>query len=118
MRNPSAESMVQESEIAKFLGGKTQPNSGGTRFGGGDIHTKQFLIEAKTVNTPQHAFNMKHEYLTKAREQAFEQGKDYWALAFRCDPQGPDYFVISRGLFKRLMEFLEDEQYREDMRRE
>lgn len=106
--NKSA-SMVQEMEIARFLGGKVQSNSGGTKFGGGDVHTDQFLIEAKTHNAPQHSFTIKNEFLIKAQTQAFEQGKRYWALAFRCDPEGPDYFVIDKWLFKLIVGMLEEE---------
>ena len=38
----------QERHIAKVTGGKVQSNSGGTKFGGGDVHTDKFFIEAKT----------------------------------------------------------------------
>ena len=104
-----AMSRVQESEIAKYLDGKTQSNSGGTKFGGGDVHLRQFLIEAKTPYSAKHSFTVKSEMLSKAEEQAFEQGKQYWSLAFRCEPEGPDYFIISKQLFKRLVKFLDNE---------
>ena len=33
----------QEKHIAKVTGGKVQRNSGGTKFGGGDVHTDKFF---------------------------------------------------------------------------
>ena len=39
--------------IAKVTGGKVQSNSGGTKFGGGDVHTDKFFIEAKTPTKEQ-----------------------------------------------------------------
>ena len=100
----------QEKRIAKLLNGKVTPNSGGTRFGGGDILTKDFLIEAKTPTTYQASFSIKKEWINKAAEQAFEQGKTYSSLAFRFNPDGNDYFVITERLFKQLVEMLEGDE--------
>lgn len=86
----------QEKQIAKLLGGVVQPNSGGTRFGGGDVHTRDFFIEAKTPTKEQTSFTIKKEWITKMREQAFEQGKSQCALAFRFSPDDTeDLYVIS-----------------------
>lgn len=101
-------SEIQEKEIAKYLGGKTQPNSGGTKFGGGDILTKQFLIEAKTPTTSRSSFSIRRAWILKAYEQAFEQGKSYSAIAFRFQPYGDDYFIINKKLFKQLIIMLEE----------
>ena len=99
--------MSQEHDIARLLGGRVQSNSGGTRFGGGDVHTKQFLIEAKTPSKEQTSFSIKQEWITKMMEQAFEQGKYNCALAFRFSPDGNDYFVISSSLMRQLVHCLE-----------
>ena len=98
----------QESDIAKKLSGKTQSNSGGTRFGGGDVHTKQFLIEAKTPTKEQVSFSVKKEWIDKAGEQAFEQGKMYGVVAFRFKPEGDDYYVVSSQLFSELVNHVEE----------
>lgn len=100
-------SASQENDIARLLGGRVQSNSGGTRFGGGDVQTAQFFIEAKTPTKEQTSFSIKQEWMEKMREQAFEQGKPQSALAFRFAPDGEDYFVINSRLMKELVEYLE-----------
>ena len=100
-------SSCQEAEIAQLLGGRVQSNSGGTRFGGGDVHTAHFFIEAKTPTKEQSSFSVKKEWIEKMREQSFEQGKLYSALAFRFDPEGEDYFVINSRLMRELVKYLE-----------
>lgn len=100
-------SASQERDIARLLGGRVQSNSGGTRFGGGDVLTKEFFIEAKTPTKEQSSFSIKREWISKMCEQAFEQGKPHCALAFRFDPEDEDYFVINSRLMKALVEYLE-----------
>lgn len=99
----------QERDIAKLLGGRVQSNSGGTRFGGGDVLTKDFFIEAKTPTKEQTSFSIKKEWIDKMGEQAFEQGKPVSALAFRFSPEGDDYFVINSRLMRLLVEYFEKE---------
>lgn len=101
-------SKKQEQAIANYLRGKVQTNSGGTKFGGGDVHTKYFLIEAKTVEYPQKSFNIKKEWIKKAEEQAYQQRKYFSAVAFRFEPQGEDYFIINKSLMRALVNYLED----------
>lgn len=103
-------SKKQEEQIARMVGGRVQSNSGGTRFGGGDVHTDSMFIEAKTPATDKQTFSIKREWLEKAREQAFEQNKTNYALAFRFGPEQPDFFVIDGRLFKYLIEKLEEEE--------
>lgn len=100
----------QEKEIAKMLGGRVQSNSGGTRFGGGDVHTDNLFVEAKVVVADKSSFTIRKDWLEKCQAQAFEQGKDNYALAFRFGPQQPDYFVIDRRLFKQLADYLKGEE--------
>lgn len=99
----------QEKSIAKMVGGRVQSNSGGTITGGGDVHTQSILIEAKTPMSPRSSFSVKEEWLKKAAEQAFEQNKPHYSLAFRFSPDGCDYFVISSRLFSQLVSMLEEE---------
>lgn len=107
-RNPGKDySASQEHDIARLLGGRVQSNSGGTRFGGGDVQTAQFFIEAKTPTKEQISFCVKKEWIEKMREQAFEQGKIHSALAFRFAPDGEDYFVINSRLMRELVKYLE-----------
>lgn len=101
-------SVSQEHDIARLLGGRVQSNSGGTRFGGGDVLTKEFFIEAKTPTKDQTSFSIKKEWIDKMREQAFEQGKHHSSLAFRFSPEGDDYFVINSRLMRELVERMEE----------
>lgn len=102
-------SVSQENDIARLLGGKVQSNSGGTRFGGGDVHTEKFFIEAKTPVTAKQSFSIKKEWIEKMEEQTFQQGKDHCALAFRFEPDGEDYFVIHPRLMRELVRLMEAE---------
>lgn len=100
---------MQEKHIAKVTGGKVQSNSGGTKFGGGDIHTNKFLIEAKTPTKEQTSFTIKKDWITKMREQAFEQGKEGAVLAFRFDPDnGNDFYVLSEPQFLEYLMYKEE----------
>lgn len=100
-------SVSQENDIARLLGGKVQSNSGGTRFGGGDVQTEQFFIEAKTPTKDQTSFSIKKEWIEKMKEQAFEQGKPYFSLGFRFEPDGEDYFVIDSKRMLELVKYFE-----------
>lgn len=99
----------QEQYIAKVTGGKVQSNSGGTKFGGGDVHTEKFLIEAKTPAIERKSFTIMKDWLKKMREQAFEQGKECCALAFTFDPDKQEnFYVISEMEFLEYLKFKED----------
>jgi hypothetical protein len=74
------------------------------------VLTREFFIEAKTPTKPQASFSIKREWIDKMIEQAFEQGKYSYALAFRFDPEGNDYFVINSRLMKLLVDHMEEEQ--------
>ena len=109
MKNTRDASSNQEKHIAKILDGKITPNSGGTKFGGGDVIAEPFLIEAKTVMTVKKSFSIKKEWLEKVKEQAFEQGLRYGILAFQFEPEGDNYFVLSEAQFKEYLEFKKGE---------
>lgn len=66
---------IQEQHIARVTGGKTQSNSGGTRFGGGDVHTEHFFIEAKTPTTKKSSFPSKMNGLPKCRNKPLSKEK-------------------------------------------
>ena len=100
----------QENHIAKVTGGKVQSNSGGTKFGGGDVHTNKFFIEAKTPTKEQTSFTIKKEWIIKMREQAYEQGKEESVLAFRFDPDiDNDLYVLSQKQFLEYLKYKESE---------
>lgn len=97
----------QEIYLSKLLNAKRVPNSGGCKFLSGDVHTKQFFIEAKTTIKEKTSFSIKKEWLEKAKEQAFEQNKPYYSLAFQFEPNGENYFIISENMMKQLIELQE-----------
>ena len=100
----------QEKHIAKVTGGRVQSNSGGTKFGGGDVHTDKFFIEAKTPTKSQTSFTIKKEWITKMREQAYEQGKEESVLAFRFNPNTDnDLYVLSQRQFLEYLSYKENQ---------
>lgn len=104
MKTTREYSDLQEKQIAKEFGGKRTVNSGGTKFGGGDVLTKDLFIEAKTTMVDRQSFSIKKDWLEKAKEQAFEQHKNFWTLAFRFSPDGRDYYVIDKRCMDLLIE--------------
>lgn len=101
----------QEKYIALITGGEVQSNSGGTRFGGGDVHTDKFLIEAKTPTKLQSSFTIKRDWLNKMQEQKFEQGKEEAVLAFRFDPDATrDFYILNEKQFLEYLEWKEQNE--------
>lgn len=99
----------QEKHIAKVTGGRVQSNSGGTKFGGGDVHTDKFLIEAKTPAIERKSFTIMKNWLEKMNEQAFEQGKEEAVLAFRFDPNtDEDLYVLNERQFLDYLRYKEE----------
>ena len=99
----------QENHIAKVTGGRVQSNSGGTKFGGGDVHTDKFIIEAKTPTKEQNSFTIKKEWFQKLYEQTYEQGKLEGALAFRFSPDDrTDMYVLNERQFLEYLRYKEE----------
>lgn len=97
----------QEKQIVKKIGGKQSSNSGATSFSKGDIKTKDFLIEAKTVTTVKDSFSIKKSWLIKNKEEAFAMNRRYAALAFNFGPDEENYYIINEKLFKELVKYIE-----------
>jgi hypothetical protein len=101
----------QEKHIAIVTRGKVQSNSGGTRFGGGDVHTKKFFIEAKTPTTENQSFSIKKGWFQKLYEQTYEQGKLEGVLAFRFSPDDrTDMYVLNERQFLEYLRYKEDNE--------
>ena len=101
---------MQEKHIAKVTGGKVQSNSGGTKFGGGDVHTDKFFIEAKTPTKEQTSFTIKKEWFQKLYEQTYEQGKLEGVLAFRFSPDDKtDMYVLNEHQFLEYLKYKEEQ---------
>lgn len=99
----------QEKAVAKAVGGKKVANSGATAFNKGDVTTDNILIECKTCVENKKSFSIKKEWLEKNKEEAFEMGKSYSALAFNFGPDTDNYYVIDEKLFKILKEVIDNE---------
>ena len=99
----------QEKKVAKAVGGKQVSNSGATAFNKGDVTSDNFLIECKTCVEDKKSFSIKKDWLDKNKEEAFEMGKAYSALAFNFGPDSENYYVIDERLFKRLKEAVEND---------
>ena len=102
-------SKKQETRVAKDLDGKRTANSGATPWVKGDVLTENFLIECKTATTQKQSFSIPKKWLQSLPEEAFADGKPYWALAFDYG-DGNEYYVIDKKLFKQFKEFLESEE--------
>lgn len=101
---------LQEKHIAKVTGGRIQSNSGGTKFGGGDVHTDKFFIEAKTSIIERKSFTIMKDWINKLQEQAFEQGKEEGVLAFRFSPEDKtDMYVLNERQFLEYLRYKESE---------
>ena len=98
----------QEKKVAKTLGGKKTPNSGATPYQKGDVLTKDFLLECKTVTKKQKQFTIQKEWLEKNKQEAFECGKNYNALTFDFG-DGEQFYVIDERTFKKVVRLLEED---------
>ena len=99
----------QEKQVVKAIGGKQVSNSGATAFDKGDIKTKDFLIEAKTITRVKDSVSIKKTWLIKNKEEAFAMNRPYSALAFNFGPDEPNYYIIDEKLFKELVRMLEEQ---------
>lgn len=99
----------QEKKIAKAVSGKRQANSGATAFAKGDIITKNWLIEAKTVTKPQKSFTIQKDWIMKNQEEAFAMGREHSALAIDFG-DGDNYIVVDLSTFIKLQQALEREE--------
>jgi hypothetical protein len=97
----------QEKDVAKIIGGSVQSNSGATPFQKGDVKNSDFLIECKTLTTPQKSITLKKEWLTKLAVEKFSMNKQYSALAFDFG-DGEQFFAIPTREFKQFLELLEE----------
>lgn len=97
----------QEKQIVKNIGGRQTSNSGATSFQKGDIKTKDFLIEAKTVMKSKDSVSIKKSWLLKNEEEAFAMHRSYSALAFNFGPEEDNYYIINEKLFKKLVQYIE-----------
>jgi hypothetical protein len=97
----------QEKAVAKAIGGKQTANSGATLWSKGDVRTDDnlFLLECKTHTEFKDSFSIKHSWIEKNREEAFQMGKRYSALVVDWG-DGENHYLIDERLFLELLEYL------------
>lgn len=103
-------SNIQETQVAKALGGRKNANSGATAFIKGDVQLNNFLIECKTVTQKKSSISIKQEWLDKLRKEAFAMNKPYSMLAFNFEPGGKNFYVLDENFIKYVIELLNREE--------
>ena len=97
-------SKKQESEVAKSLGGRRQPNSGATPFQKSDIVLEDFAIECKTKTKQSESITIHKSWLEKNEYESLFLGKKNSALVFDFGIDTKRYVIISQELFEELLE--------------
>lgn len=92
----------QEKAVAKAVQGKQTANSGATAFSKGDVRNDLFLLECKTHTEFRNSFTIKHDWIDKNREEAFQMGKRYSALVIDFG-DGENHYLINERLFQELL---------------
>lgn len=103
-------SSLQESSVAKAVGGRKTANSGATDFGGKSdvsIHAL-FNIECKTKTTASESISIKKDWIEKNKREAVFDGHPYSAIAFNFGPNQENYYIIDEFLFKELIKHLQE----------
>ena len=102
-------SSKQEKKVAKAIGGRQTANSGATAFSKGDVRTDDnlFLLECKTHTEFRENFTVKHEWIDKNREEAFQMGKRYSAIVLDWG-DNENHYLISESLFLQLLDYLRE----------
>ena len=103
-------SKLQETAVAKGLGGQRQPNSGATMFAKGDVTLEDWLLECKTKTKKSESITIHKEWLDKNDKEALFIGKPHNALAFNFGPNEKNYYIISEELFQELVSLLNENE--------
>jgi len=103
-------SSLQESSVAKAVGGRKTANSGATDFGGkSDVSIRAlFNIECKTKTTASESISIKKDWIEKNKREAVFDGHPYSAIAFNFGPNQENYYIIDEFLFKELVKHLQE----------
>ena len=121
--NPNHErarrSTKQENRIAKKLGGRRLPRSGGKYWSkydkstdDGDLSTPEFHVEHK--RTDKKSMSVKREWLEKVKEGARKFGKDPALVITFQEPNKPysedeDWILLPLEVVRRVLGYKDDE---------
>lgn len=102
-------SALQESHVAKQLGGMVVPNSGASHFAAGDvIIPNTMVIECKTTTKEgAKSWSIKKDWLEQNEKERLDLMLPYSALAISLDPTGKNnLYIINEQLMKKLIEVI------------
>lgn len=102
-------SKIQETNVAKALGGCVNPNSGAGHWSKSDVTIKEagMSIECKTSMNPRTSMSIKKEWLVKNKKEALSNKLYNSAVAISFEPEGSNnYYIINENLMKFLVEKL------------
>lgn len=105
MRPARFYSNQQEKAVAKAINGKQTANSGATLWSKGDVTSDIILVECKTHTQFREQFTIKHDWIDKNREEAFQMGKRHSALAIDFG-DNENHYLINEQDFLALLEYL------------
>lgn len=99
-------SKKQETTVAKYIDGKTTPNSGATGFSKGDILTQDTIVECKTKTKPSETHSIKKEWIETLKKECVSMGYLYWALVldFGTQELKDQYALIPLKDFKEYLD--------------
>lgn len=99
-------SNIQETNVAKALGGYRTANSGATTFSKGDVIVGELVVECKTKIAECKSFSIQKDWLDTINKERIGMRKSACALAFSFDVGETNYYVIDERLMKMLVELI------------
>lgn len=99
-------SFIQETNVAKALGGHRTANSGATTFSKGDVIAGNIVVECKTKMTECNSFSVSKDWLKTVERERIEMGKTASAVAISFDAGNTSYYIINEKLMKKLVEII------------
>lgn len=99
----------QEKAVAKAVGGKRSANSGASLWQKSDVTNELFALECKTHTEFREQFTIKHDWIEKNREEAFQMGKRHSALVLDFGDQENHYLISEKDFLFLLEKLREDE---------
>lgn len=99
-----------EKSVCKALKATQQPNSGAGKFRKGDCVQSEasLLIECKCAMSDKSSISIKEEWLTKNKEEAFQNRLSNSCVCFNFGPDSKNYYIIDEPMMKFLVERLSE----------
>ena len=94
---------AHEKSVCKEMDGRQVANSGGTRFGKGDVVNDIAIFECKTVMKVQEAVRVERKWMPKLTEEKFATGKQVAAVVINFGPQTENLYIVDATTMKKLL---------------